>query len=464
MGSIVIRSGDEMGYSSSQSSAINWNNLITYSDLHAYYSNLIQLRKTISKLTSGSTSSYSDFVFDTTSTDQIAYVINNGGNNQWNKIAVMYNNSDSNKWMTLPDTSTDKWVIVANDESAGFETLKIVSGNSFSVPAHSSIIAVDAESYCNTDVVSDMRNVIVKYVDVEGNEIKTADVLRGRASYSYNYTSIPYAIKNYTLISIDGETSGVYNDTEKVITCHYQNAFYGIEEGGVYCSSVRFKVLNPDDVISVDYGDGITGTYLTCDENGYYTVTPLVSKEPIEISVFYRDNSYASVHIIVNDNHTPAADDGDCTTPIHCSVCGEILTPAKKHVMSDWKIAADGSHTRHCTNPGCSYSESISHSLTHVAAKAATTKSEGNIEYWHCSICDKYFSDANAANEITAAQTITARLHPQINRPRISLPRTNLPRTNLPRISRPRISRPQISLPRMFRLLPAAIPISHYSL
>ena len=69
--------------------------------------------------------------------------------------------------------------------------------------------------------------------------------------------------------------------------------------------------------------------------------------------------------------------------------------------MSDWKIAADGSHTRHCTNPGCSYSESISHSLTHVAAKAATTKSEGNIEYWHCSICDKYFSDANAANEIT---------------------------------------------------------------
>lgn len=97
MGSIVIRSGDEMGYSSSQSSAINWNNLITYSDLHAYYSNLIQLRKTISKLTSGSTSSYSDFVFDTTSTDQIAYVINNDGNNQWNKIAVMHNNSDSNR-------------------------------------------------------------------------------------------------------------------------------------------------------------------------------------------------------------------------------------------------------------------------------------------------------------------------------------------------------------------------------
>lgn len=454
MGSIVISSGDEMGYSSSQSSALDWNNLITYSDLHAYYSGLIQLRKTISKLTSDSTSSYSDFVFDTNSTDQIAYVINNGGNNEWNKIAVMYNNSDSAKWITLSDTSTDKWVIVANNEDAGFETLKTVSGNSFSVPAHTAVIAADAESYYNTDVVSDMRSITFKYVDENGKELKTADVLRGRPLRNYNFTSLPHGIKNYTLVSMDGEASGMYYDTDKVITCHYQNAFDGLEEGGVYCSSVRFKVLNPDDVISVDYGDGITGTYLTCDKDGYYTVTPLATKEPIEVSIEYKDNSYASVHIIINDDHTPAADDGDCTTPIHCSVCNEILTPAKKHVMSDWKIAADGSHTRHCTNPGCSYSESISrHSLTHVAAKAATTKSEGNIEYWHCSICDKYFSDANAANEITAAQTITARLQddddnkPSGDKPGQDKPSTDKPSTDKPSTDKPSTDKPSTDKP-----------------
>lgn len=454
MGSIVIRSGDEMGYSSSQSSALDWNNLITYSDLHAYYSGLIQLRKTISKLTSGSTSSYSDFVFDTSSTDQIAYVINNGGNNEWNKIAVMYNNSDSAKWITLSDTSTDKWVIVANNEDAGFETLKTVSGNSFSVPAHTAVIAADAESYYNTDVVSDMRSITFKYVDENGKELKTADVLRGRPLRNYNFTSLPHSIKNYTLVSMDGEASGMYYDTDKVITCHYQNAFDGLEAGGVYCSSVRFKVLNPDDVISVDYGDGITGTYLTCDKDGYYTVTPLATKEPIEVSIEYKDNSYASVHIIINDDHTPAADDGDCTTPIHCSVCNEILTPAKKHVMSDWKIAADGSHTRHCTNPGCSYSESISHhSLTHVAAKAATTKSEGNIEYWHCSICDKYFSDANATNEITAAQTITARLQddddnkPSGDKPGQDKPSTDKPSTDKPSTDKPSTDKPSTDKP-----------------
>ncbi len=48
--------------------------------------------------------------------------------------------------------------------------------------------------------------------------------------------------------------------------------------------------------------------------------------------------------------------------------------------------------------------------LKHVDAKAATKTSEGNIEYWYCSGCGKYFSDANAENEITEADTITAKL------------------------------------------------------
>lgn len=122
--------------------------------------------------------------------------------------------------------------------------------------------------------------------------------------------------------------------------------------------------------------------------------------------------------------------------------------------MSDWKIAADGSHTRHCTNPGCSYSESISsHSLTHVAAKAATTKSEGNIEYWHCSICDKYFSDANAANEITAAQTITARLQddddnkPSDDKPGQDKPSTDKPSTDKPSTDKPSTDKPSTDKP-----------------
>ena len=44
--------------------------------------------------------------------------------------------------------------------------------------------------------------------------------------------------------------------------------------------------------------------------------------------------------------------------------------------------------------------------LKHIDAKAATAAAEGNIEYWYCEACEKYFSDADAKNEITQAQTV----------------------------------------------------------
>ena len=52
--------------------------------------------------------------------------------------------------------------------------------------------------------------------------------------------------------------------------------------------------------------------------------------------------------------------------------------------------------------------------LKHIDAKAATAAEEGNIEYWYCDGCKKYFSDAAAKTEITEAATVTAKLPPQI--------------------------------------------------
>ena len=49
--------------------------------------------------------------------------------------------------------------------------------------------------------------------------------------------------------------------------------------------------------------------------------------------------------------------------------------------------------------------------LKHIDAKAATKTSEGNIEYWYCDGCNKYYKDAKATQEITKAQ---AKLPPKI--------------------------------------------------
>ena len=46
------------------------------------------------------------------------------------------------------------------------------------------------------------------------------------------------------------------------------------------------------------------------------------------------------------------------------------------------------------------------HDLKHVPASAATSRVNGNTEYWYCEGCDKYFSDAEAKTEITQASTV----------------------------------------------------------
>ena len=50
------------------------------------------------------------------------------------------------------------------------------------------------------------------------------------------------------------------------------------------------------------------------------------------------------------------------------------------------------------------------HSLSAVSARAATCTGTGNIAYWYCAGCGKYFSNAAATSEITLAQTQTAAL------------------------------------------------------
>ena len=44
--------------------------------------------------------------------------------------------------------------------------------------------------------------------------------------------------------------------------------------------------------------------------------------------------------------------------------------------------------------------------LKHFPAKSANRMHEGNIEYWYCSGCGKYYKDADATIEITQEDTV----------------------------------------------------------
>ena len=124
------------------------------------------------------------------------------------------------------------------------------------------------------------------------------------------------------------------------------------------------------------------------------------------------------------------------TLPVFKTQTGDAHT----HDWSAWTSNGDGTHSRRCT---CNAVETVncsggtatckdkavceickesygspdpnSHAdLKHIDAKAATVAEEGNIEYWYCDDCNKYFSDAAAAKEITKAATVTAKLPPKI--------------------------------------------------
>ena len=89
-----------------------------------------------------------------------------------------------------------------------------------------------------------------------------------------------------------------------------------------------------------------------------------------------------------------------------CDYCGKKLTEHTGGKATCTEKAV-------CEVCGKAYGEfdANNHSdLKHIDAKAATKDTEGNIEYWYCEGCGKYFSDKDGTKEIKKADTVTAKL------------------------------------------------------
>ena len=99
-------------------------------------------------------------------TDSEAYVLTGTKADEWDTMAVLNNDSDVAKEITIPvqtRAATD-WVVIANGESAGVTSLGEVSGSVVNVPAYTTMLLVDRNSFENVAVTSDKGKVIVNYV------------------------------------------------------------------------------------------------------------------------------------------------------------------------------------------------------------------------------------------------------------------------------------------------------------
>ena len=198
----------------------------------------------------------------------------------------------------------------------------------------------------------------------------------------------------------------------------------GIENGRTYCEAQTVTV-DEKHIGTVT----VNGTEVTLDENGSFVLSPADGGQKIVVT----DNAgnTAEMTVTVNDGHTFGdwTSNGDgthtrqctadgCTEGVEtdnctdegknhkCDICGKIISNhiGGKETCRDKAV---------CEVCGKSYGELDPNNhtdLKHFPAKAATEDSEGNIEYWYCSGCGKYYSDKDGTKEIAKADTVTAKL------------------------------------------------------
>ena len=203
---------------------------------------------------------------------------------------------------------------------------------------------------------------------------------------------------------VDESLNITYLRSDRITLDNIRPVIGGIENGKTYCEAQTVT-------IDEKYIDTVTvnGTKVTLDENGGFTLSPADGEQ--KIIVTDKAGNTAEMTVTVNGGHTFGewTSNGDGTHSRKCTVdgCKGVETMA----CSGGKATC--AETAVCEYCGKAYGKPDSNNhtdLKHIDAKAATKTAEGNIEYWYCGGCDKYYSDKDGINEIKKADTVTAKL------------------------------------------------------
>ena len=262
----------------------------------------------------------------------------------------------------------------------------------------------------------DTQMVTVTAADNSGEAAKIEYLLSDKAlteselaGMTFTAYSAPFSINpdnEYVIYAKLTDTSGnvAYINTNGIVLDATVPVISGIEAGKTYCAAQTITV-DEKYIGTVK----VNGTEVILDENGQFILSPASGEQTIVVTD--KAGNTAEMTVTVNDGHT----------------------------YGEWVSNGDGTHTRKCTVDGCTGSETKDCSggtatckdkakcavcgktygeldaknhadLKHVPAKAATRTAEGNIEYWYCSGCKKYYKDAKATQEIKQADTVTAKL------------------------------------------------------
>ncbi|MCD7766230.1 MAG: hypothetical protein LUH53_06910, partial [Lachnospiraceae bacterium] len=212
-----------------------------------------------------------------------------------------------------------------------------------------------------------------------------------------------------------GHTSDeAVKENEVAATCTTDGSYDSV----VYCTVCGGELSR--DIVTLpatghSFGEWETITSPTCEDSGSEQRTCSVCQYAENRSLDAAGHDWEEDYTV--DQEAACTTDG--SRSIHCKNCEAVkdseVIPATGHNWDEGIVTAEaaceetGLMLYTCTVCQETKTEIITasgHILTHVVSNAATCTGEGNIEYWYCEDCGKYFSDEMAETEISFADTV----------------------------------------------------------
>ncbi|MGG5461254.1 type I pullulanase [Clostridium sp. B9] len=259
---------------------VDWTRKEEYNDLFNYYKGLIELRKSHKAFRMNSAK---DIQNNLTFLEKgkhfnkdniVAYTLN-GKNvgDKWNDMAVIFNANKEPVEVTLP---MEDWAVVVNGEKAGTEKLAEVKGNKVNVPAQSSYVLVQKNSFDNTGKPEvEEGKPVIEAKDLELKRGEKFDPLKGVTASDKedgDLSSKVEVVEN----TVDTNKAGEYKVTYSVVD----------KDGNKTTKTINVKVVDDTDKPEVDEPDTDKPDEGKPDtENPSEKGVPVISAKDLELKV-----------------------------------------------------------------------------------------------------------------------------------------------------------------------------------
>ena len=288
--------GDTNSYKSSpEINKIRWENIVDYADLISYFKGMMKIKRAFTPLTANDMSYSNNFVFNgaklTDESGYVAYTIANDQEGEWNKMAVIHNSTERSQNVTLKDTTTTNWVVIANDQEAGLNALSEVKGSTFKVAPQSTLVAVDKEGFEAAGLTENTGKVEVSFEYLDGTQVADSVVLKGDIGKAYVTKPSVSVSPAYVLDSVKGNATGVYTAETQKVTYVYKDAAK-VEVNYIYRNGTQLAepVMlygNVGDTYTATPSDSVPNTYQVKEVKG--GETGVFTEEMQTVTYIYTD-------------------------------------------------------------------------------------------------------------------------------------------------------------------------------